>query len=391
MDAYAKEIDELLNEKSDSVRKREVSALDELLASANHKIVLFGAGTLGVKALRHLRSIGVEPLAFADNNPARWGSGVDGVSILSPSAAAEKFGGSAVFMVTIWSLGHSFRTTQEQLGGLGCRRVVSSDSLRWKFADQLLPDFCQDLPHKVFEQAEEVRAAALLWADDYSRQEYFNHLKWRTQGTLGALNPPDVEESYFLESLYSIVPGEVFVDCGAYDGDTVKQVIHRNGNFGRIFAIEADPGNFHSLRKWAETVDPNIASRIELCNVAVGASRGQIRFNATGGEGACISDDGDIVVDCLPIDEIAGKSAPTFIKMDIEGFEMEALKGSREVIQKHRPILSICVYHRQNDLWRVPLYIHSLVNDYRLYLRPHDVDGWQLVCYAVPPERLLTE
>jgi hypothetical protein len=76
------------------------------------------------------------------------------------------------------------------------------------------------------------------------------------------------------------------------------------------------------------------------------------------------------------------------IKMDIEGFELEALEGAREVIEKHQPILSICVYHRQNDLWRIPLFIRSLVKDYRLFLRPHDVDGWQLVCYAVPPNRL---
>jgi hypothetical protein len=51
-------------------------------------------------------------------------------------------------------------------------------------------------------------------------------------------------------------------------------------------------------------------------------------------------------------------------------------------------LLSICVYHKQDDLWRIPLFIHTLVEDYRLFLRPHDVDGWQLVYYAVPANQL---
>jgi hypothetical protein len=121
-----------------------------------------------------------------------------------------------------------------------------------------------------------------------------------------------------------------------------------------------------------------------------------------------------VVVECVPIDELVSDPRlapekqgtnlhpiaptsgalgapnlghPTFIKMDIEGAEMDALRGARETIQKHKPILSICVYHRQDDLWRVPLLIESMAEGYRFYLRPHDVDGWQLVCYAVPEGR----
>ncbi len=388
MDRYANELDQLLSEDPGSVLRREQSALDDLLRAAENRVVLFGSGNLGRKALRCLRGVGVEPLAFADNNQARWGESIDGVSVLSPAQAAEQFGSSALFVVTIWSLGHRFRQTREQLTHLGCSRVVSSSELRWKFAAELLPDFCNDLPRKVYEQANEVRAAAELWADDDSRQEYLNHVKWRALGELGALEPPVGEESYFLDSVYGIAAGEVFVDCGAFDGDTAKQVLSRNRDFARIFAVEADPENFRKLREWAGTLEPETGGRISLCNVAVGSRRGQLRFNATGGDGACIAEDGDVVVDCMTIDELVGEEKPTFIKMDIEGFEMDALEGARGVIQKFQPILSICVYHRQEDLWRIPLFIHSLGKDYRMFLRPHDMDGWQLVCYAVPPKRL---
>jgi len=120
----------------------------------------------------------------------------------------------------------------------------------------------------------------------------------------------------------------------------------------------------------------------------VGAKRDKLHFRASGDEGARLATDGNFIVDCVPIDELALEDGPTFIKMDIEGAELDALEGARRSIQTHRPILSICVYHKQNDLWRIPLFIHSLVDDYRLFLRPHDVDGWQLVCYAIPANRL---
>lgn len=387
LDTYARELDQLLNEERSSVTRREQSAFDNLLAEFGRRVVLFGSGNLGRKALRSLRSVDIEPLAFVDNNRARWGESIEGVSVLSPAEAAAKFGRSALFVVTIWSVGHSFRATEEQLKSLGCSHVISSTELHWKFSSELLPDFCMDLPHKIYEQADEVRAAAALWSDDYSRREYLNHVKWRVLGDLRVLEPPVAEGQYF-PGIFSILPTEVFVDCGAYDGDTAKEFLRRSHDFARLVAIEADPVNFRKLREWIDTLEPEIAHRISACNVAVGASRGQLRFNATGGDGACIAEDGNVVVDCIPLDELAGESGPTFIKMDIEGAELEALEGARGVIQKHQPILAICVYHRQNDLWRIPLYIRSLVNDYLFYLRPHQDDGRELVCYAVPPGRL---
>jgi FkbM family methyltransferase len=387
-DAYLSELDRLLSEPLSQVREREKSAFDKLLAGCGNRLVLFGAGNLGRKVLQCVRSIGVEPLAFADNGQSKWGSHVDGVPVLSPKDAAARYGASAAFLVTIWSLGHFYPESRALLERLGCTHVESTASLRWKFADRLLPDFCQDLPHKLYEQAAEVRKAASLWADDSSRREYLNHVKWRALGDLGALGSPVKEESYFLDSLYRINDHEVFVDCGAYTGDTAEQVIRRNPAFSRIVAIEADPENFDRLTMWIGTLGTSVASRINALNVAVGAKRGQLRFQAGGGEGAKLAADGNVVVECIPIDDLATEAGPTFIKMDIEGAELEALEGARRSIQTHRPILSICVYHKQNDLWRVPLFIHTLVEDYHLFLRPHDVDGWQLVCYAVPANRL---
>lgn len=387
MATYEEQVDLLLAEDVDAVKERERTAFDRLLAETNGRIVLFGAGNLGRKALRCLRSIGIEPLAFADSNAACWGIQADGVDVLSPKEAADRFGSSAMFMVTIWSLGHAFRETHAKLKSLGCRTVLPSASLRWKFSNELLPDYCQDLPHKLYEQADEVRAAAKLWADDESRSEYLNQIRWRMLGDYDCLGGPHREEQYFPESLFHLIPGEVFVDCGAYDGDTAKRFISRNADFGRLLAIEPDPDNHRRLCQWAER-QIEVKDRILTHGLAVGASSGSVRFNATGAEGASIAKGGDVLVECASLDDLVADVAPTYIKMDIEGAEEDALQGARQLIHEHSPILAICLYHRPNDLWRIPSLILSLVGSYKLFLRPHFGDGWDLVCYAVPPHRL---
>jgi hypothetical protein len=92
-------------------------------------------------------------------------------------------------------------------------------------------------------------------------------------------------------------------------------------------------------------------------------------------------------VACIPIDELFADTQVTFMKMDIEGAEFDALRGAAAVIRRDQPILAICVYHTQADVWRVPLLLRSLNPSYAFYLRAYDGDGLQSVVYAVPPRR----
>ena len=73
----------------------------------------------------------------------------------------------------------------------------------------------------------------------------------------------------------------------------------------------------------------------------------------------------------------------TFIKMDIEGAELEALKGSREILKRYRPRLAISLYHKKEDLEEIPVYIKELVSEYKLYIRHYSNAGVETVLYAV--------
>jgi len=382
-------LEDLLSEDVASVRVRERSMFDQILAKVNGRIVLFGAGSLGRSALRCLERDGIRPLAFCDNNKAIWDTEIEGIPVVSPVNAAVCFGGNAAFFVTIWIPGHRYVETHDRLTAAGCKYVYPAAPLRWKYAEELLPFFLQDLPHKVYEDAAAVRAAFQLWSDERSCAEYLAQVRYRALGDFYGLSAPDSEPSYFLESLFELKTGEVFVDCGAYDGDTVREVLHRIGDgFSRIVALEPDPKSFQCLERHIASLPAEVASRISVQPYAISSIPGRVRFNSNGGVTAAISETGDVWVDTRPLDEMLQGIEPSFIKMDIEGAEVDALESGRQTIGRHRPILAICVYHRQSDLWRIPLLIHSINPGYRYYLRMHDPEGWQTVCYALPPDRL---
>jgi hypothetical protein len=97
-----------------------------------------------------------------------------------------------------------------------------------------------------------------------------------------------------------------------------------------------------------------------------------------------------IAVACIPIDQLFANRPVTLIKMDIEGAEYDALRGGCAIIERDQPILAICVYHTQSDIWRIPLLIQSMNPSYQFFLRSYDGDGFQTVVYAVPPHRQMS-
>jgi FkbM family methyltransferase len=381
----------LLDRDLASEQAREHSWYDQLTAGRPDRIVLFGAGNHGRKILRGLRSLGIEPLAFADNNPALWGKRVDELMVFSPWEAAALFGTSASFVVTIFShgAGRSFPAFRRQLGGLGCTRVVPFATLGWKYPERFLPDYSVDLPHKVIQDAEAVLAACSLWADVASRQEYLAQVGWRLSPDGVELPPPCADIPYFPADLVTARDDEFFVDCGAFDGDTIRSFLDvRSQRFARIMAFEPDPTNFERLTAWVTDLPPATRERITLQRAATGPCREKLRFAATGDMGAAISHMGEVEIDAVSLDEALAGQAPTYIKMDIEGAEPGALRGAAKLIGQHAPVLAICVYHCQNHIWRIPLQIHALCKDYTFFLRRYQEECWDVVCYAIPPGRL---
>jgi FkbM family methyltransferase len=391
------ELGPLLAEDVGRATEREKTYFDRAFASANGQVVLFGAGGLGRKALIGLRRVGIEPLAFADNDPERWGQVIGGLPVLAPGEAAGAYGGAALFLLTIWRpFGFDAPATLRQLRELGCRAVLPFAGLAWRYPEVFLPHPGIDLPRGVVEQAEDVRRAADLWADEPSRDEYVAQLAWRLTLDVTGLRPPDDEPQYFPRDLLRVSQDETFVDGGAFDGDTIRSLLGQRDDFaGCVVAIEPDPFSYAGLRRFVDGLPQHCRTRIVTLPLAVSDRRERLPFDATGTVSSAVRTDGEgsCAVDAAPLDEILAEVdpdlVPTFIKLDVEGAELAALAGARALIVRHRPILAVCAYHQQDHLWKVPLRLRGLGPDYRLYLRRYGNTIWDLVCYAIPPGRLV--
>ena len=386
MSSFEKELKEVLGKDVVALVNDHKDVFRRMTAEIGERYILFGAGRLGQIALAGLRNAGINPLAFADNNPKLWNTNVDGLQVFSPQAAVARFSQDSIFVITVYTS----QPVWEQLINMKLK-VISFAELAWMYPQSLTPHGALELPYKIFEQADNVWNALALWSDETSRREYLGQIQWRTclnRSTLPAHLPQ--HQIYFANELITVQRKEIFVDCGAFDGDTIQEFLKQYGSsFERIIAVEPDPANCKALETRISVLPTEINSKIEIVQSAVGPKRALVTFDATGTAGSSVgAGDGSYEVACTPLDELLDDINPTFIKMDIEGAELGALLGARKIIERDTPVLAICLYHAQEHLWQVPLFIQSLNNKYDFFLRRYADECWELVCYAIPKNRL---
>jgi FkbM family methyltransferase len=389
-DLRERELGEILARDPAEVRRWEASLFDQLTGDKRNKLVLCGAGGLGRKILAGLRLAGIEPRCFADHSATLAGQTVDGLRVLTPREAANEFRHEAAFVVTIWGAHSRDRLAERkaQWSALGCETVVSFMPLFWKFPKAYLPHYSCDLPHKVFAHSQSVARAGRLWADDVSRIEFNAQIRWRTQLDFDGLPAPGSGPAYFPKDVVRLKTDERFVDCGAFDGDTLRDFLRASGGrFNSYWALEPDPANFAKLRTLIDTLDRSAKERLKIFPIAASHRREMLRFAAGATASSNLDPAGDLEVQGERLDSLLGTLRPSFIKMDIEGAEPAALEGCAGLLADARPILAVSAYHLQEHVWELPLYLAERLDNYRFFLRPHDLEGWDLVLYAIPAER----
>jgi FkbM family methyltransferase len=379
-----RELEEVLSESREDAAQR---AASHFALRERDALVLYGAGSLGRIVLAKLRSEGVNPVAFADDTIAKHGQIIDGLVVLRPQEVCAEFGADVVFAVTIFNPAASFLQVRGRLQQQTGARVVSFLSLAWQYPNTFLPYYQFELPQDVLENAADIRRAFQVFADDESRRQFVDQLKFRLHLDYHALPQPSAGDYFPADVLPEFPSRTTFIDCGAFDGDTIKRFLERQrGHFHRVFAFEPDARNCRKLRDYVSSLTTDVANRIHVHNAGVGSQRAKMKFNPTGDQGASFSNKGNVEVAVVPIQEIVKDDDETalYVKFDVEGGELEALKGAEQLIRRRTPVLAVSIYHRPDDLWELPLYLKSLNPMYRLFLRTQGEDGMDVVCYAVP-------
>ena len=214
-----------------------------------------------------------------------------------------------------------------------------------------------------------------LLEDELSKTIFDNLMLFKISGKPQYIfsNDEDVKENTNILKLFK---NEVYVDVGAYDGDTVDNFINSVKNYKHIYAFEPDRYNFKKLYSKFKNNE-----KAELFNIAAGSQNGIIKFNQLKGRQSASDKNGNYTVACRKIDALSADA--TYIKIDAEGSELDVLKGAQNVIIKNKPKLKVAAYHRFADLL-LPIFIKEIKPVYKVYLRKGAaIPPWDLDYYFI--------
>lgn len=229
--------------------------------------------------------------------------------------------------------------------------------------------------------AEELSMTRAMLCDEASQYCFDQIIAAKLSGHLAQLEASVSGESETWTSILHPAEYRSAADLGAYTGDTVRSLMVHAPNLRRVWAMEPDRRSYAKLTSWG-----NNEPRLELCAVQAAAwsKRGEMFVSDAGGRGASLAASGRAVpVEAL--DNIVGDARVDYIKYDVEGAEYEALLGSADTIARCRPELLVSLYHRGEDLYRLPALLRELCADYRFYLRRMaGIPAWDINLYAIP-------
>lgn len=340
-------------------------------------VIIYGAGTTGRRVLALLKRYGIKVGYFLDHK-AGPGVSVEDIPVVRPDDPnVDK---SSEVIVALFSHTSDVVSVLALLKQIGFKKIIPYTELFLNFADELPQHYWLGPTVSYVSAAAEILQTLDMFEDQHSRDLFLSFLELRLTGDPALMPVPNIEDIYFPADVAGISKPEHFIDCGAFNGDTLMLARNRFGRLKSVRAFEPDPDNYRRL------IDLNkefvFSDDTILAPYGVWSSAQRLNFKTDGSLASGISSEGNNFIQCVALDEYLDGYKPTFIKMDIEGSELEALKGSKKMISA-KPNLAISVYHHPQHLWEVPLFIKSLTPGYKYYLRSHGYSGYDTVFYAI--------
>ncbi|MBQ9131850.1 MAG: FkbM family methyltransferase [Clostridia bacterium] len=355
----------------------------EYLASSQKSVVMYGMGNGADKILHACAEKGVEVSDFFASDGFVRGHTFHGKTVRTWGEIKECYGADNV--IVLLSFGTSREDVLENI-----LRIASEAEL---YAPDV-PAFGDGLFDRSFyeDHAKELEAAAELLADGESRRIFWNTVKFKLSGDIRYLLDAESDPAEALRRLVRPQTLESAADLGAYNGDTVRELLSAGeGNLKRIYALEPDARNYKKLSAYAAE-----EARCAVLPLQVGAwSREEtLYFDVSGNRNASFGANRSGTLADRPVklkevhadalDHVLDGARVDYIKYDVEGSEREALLGSVETIRHFAPTLMVSLYHRNEDLFALPLLVKELFPAYKgFYLRRwRGIPAWDLNLYV---------
>jgi FkbM family methyltransferase len=339
-------------------------------------IAIVGAAGEGSRLAALCRQQGIALAALADDNPSKIGTPVEGHKVERVGELNRLDRATPIVIAS-----HRLLGATERLRAQGFKTVLPFAALQ-ALAPERFPAhmFYDGLLEDIWSNREHYAQLADRLADRRSRDVLDAVLNFRLTLDPAALKPVlDADDLYVPKNLIDFSEHEVYVDGGSYDGDTIRTFMAKVGSrFDRIYAFEPDPATYAKLKGHFSS-----ERRVEAIHAGLHREAGVLRFRDDASRGAIFATDGTIEMPVTTLDTVIGDGPVTYIKMNIEGAEIDALHGAEKAIRRERPKLALSVYHRPSDLWRIPDIVQSFDPGYKLHLRQHDGGIIETVLYAL--------
>ncbi|MDR1592214.1 MAG: FkbM family methyltransferase [Prevotellaceae bacterium] len=344
-----------------------------------NEVYIYGAGAFGRLMHPILSERKVSVLAFIDR-AARSGQTLLGLPVLNPNDASISANANVMICITLTP--QAYKDLYSELHSLHVGWQISDGQIvvakRIKFDKfNYAGDWSDPLVN-----TRKANARNLL-RDDYSRTVFDNIISAHRIRDYENYDCSEKSPQYLITNVPNVYSD--VIDCGSYIGDTLEQILHYSGTINAYVGFEPEIELFNRLVKTADN-NKNKVNQAILFPCAVG-NRGEMK-HIDGAFGAGTVGNTGTAIQVVKLDDVLPKFAPTFIKMDIEGSEIEAICGAERLIRAYKPALAVCVYHYISDIWEIPLLLHEFNPDYSFNLDTHSTATMETVLYAVDKEAI---
>ncbi len=241
------------------------------------------------------------------------------------------------------------------------------------FGSTLFDDFF------INENRNNINSAYALLSDEQSRRVYKSILKFYYTGEISLLDEITTAKSEAFDNILKLGNNEVYVDLGAYNGDTIDEFLHYSkGEYRKIIAFEPNSKNFEKLKKNCGNL-----KNTDLWQLGAYSKNTFLDFNNKAGRNSAISENGT-KTRVATVDSVLCGSSASYIKADVEGADYETLLGMKNTLKNFKPKLNFSAYHRFEDIFKLPLLVKELNPTYKIYLRHHPyIPAWDTNLYCI--------
>ena len=346
------------------------------LQKTNKPVVIYGMGDGALKIMRVLEKYNIELKGIFASDGFVRGHSFEGFPVQHLADIEAEF---EEFIILMAFAIHDEPTTQ----------MIHKIAEKHEFYAPDVPVAGENLFTMDFyrENQENFEKIYDLLADEQSKIVYKDILNFKLSGKLSYLTHCETPIAEAYQNIIKPNQNEDYVDLGAYKGDTIQELLQFSDNsLNSITAFEPDKKNYKKLCATVEKI--GLVKKANLHNVAAYKEKDILLFTNKAGRQSALSKTQGIETEANSLDNVLQGKRASFINMDVEGAEKDAIEGCRNTIKNWKPKMLISAYHRSEDLFALPLQVLEIEPEYKIYFRHYRyIPAWDTNLYCVIEQR----